>query len=1033
MAKGRIQGITIELNGETKGLNNALKGVNQQSSKLTTELRDVEKLLKFNPGNTEALAQKQQLLTKQIEATTQKLDQLRQAEGQVEAQFQSGNIGEEQYRAFKREIEYTEGALNGYKGQLSKVQTEQVSLEQNTKRINTLFEATGSSVDDYADILGGRLTTAIKTGTATSDQLEQAINKIGRAALGTDVDIGKMKTALDTVDDGAGIQNVEADLRGLSTQSDQTAEALEGMGKKLDLGNLMEGSEQIGEVGDKLLDLGKDALESALDLDSATGKFNKNFGLTGKEAAKTKDKIVDLYNTGLVDSYEEAGEALIQTKRQLTDLNATDLSSVTTKAVAFSKTFDADMNESLRGANALMNTYGMSAGEAFDLMTVGAQNGLNKTDELGDNLAEYAVQFEQNGYSAQEMFETLEAGLNGGAYNLDKVNDLVKEFGIRISDSSIETAVNDLGGKWKKMYTQMKKGGADNNEIFAKLSTEIGKVGDEQEKASLVSTIFGSLGEDNAVKVITAMGDLNGELGKTKGKYDDVKGAADKLTETNKAQEFTKTWHELQSALMPIGTDILNALMPVIDIIKKLAEGFKGLPEPVRQFIEIFGGMTVLAAVLAPIIAAVVALGSTFGIIIAVIAAVAAAIVGVIAVVKNWGAIVEWLKGVWEGISNFFGTLWETVKLIFSAAWQAISQWLMDFMIGIATNISNTWNGIAQFLSGLWNSIVSVASGIFGALGSFFSGVWNGIKSITSGVWNGIKSVISTVWGFIVGYIKVNIYLIKTVVTTVWNAIKSVTSAVWNGIKSVISAVWNGIKSGVRSSINGVKSVVSSVWNAIKSVTSSVWNGIKSVISGVWNGIKSFVSGAVNGVKGTISGVWNAIKSVTSSVWNGIKNAISTPLEKAKSIVKKVIDAIKGFFGFKIKWPHIPMPHFGISPKGWGVGDLLKGKIPKLSLKWFAKGGILTKPTAFGMSGGSVMAGGEAGNEAVLPLNAKNLGIIGQMIAQTMPQSGDNYDFTFNINGNIDKQMIALLKKEMQKVLVDQTRRKESSQGGVTL
>lgn len=1033
MAKGRIQGITIELNGETKGLNSALKGVNQQSSKLTTELRDVEKLLKFNPGNTEALAQKQQLLTKQIEATTQKLDQLKQAESQVEAQFKSGEIGEEQYRAFKREIEYTEGALNGYKGQLSKVQTEQESLEQNTKRINTLFEATGSSVDDYADILGGRLTTAIKTGTATSDQLEQAINKIGRAALGTDVDVGKMKTALDAVDDGAGIQNVEADLRGLSTQSDQTAEALESMGDKLDLGNMMEGSEQIGEVGDKLLDLGKDALESATDIDSAANRYNNSFGLTGAEAAKTKDKIVDLYNTGLVDSYEEASDMMIQTRNQLRGLNGESLDSVTKKAVAFSKTFDSDMTESLRGANALMTTYGMSADDAFDLMTVGAQNGLNKTDELGDNLAEYATLFEENGYSAEDMFTILQSGLEGGAYNLDKVNDLVKEFGIRIADGSVEKAVGDMGGSFEKTFKRMKKSGASNKDIFQALVGEVSKLKTEQEKAAAISSIFGSLGEDAGIKVIESMGGASKAVKGIKGSYDDAKGAAEKLTKANDAQKLTKVWHELQSALTPIGTDILNALMPVIDIIKKLADGFKGLPEPVRQFIEIFGGMTVLAAVLAPIIAAVVALGSTFGIIIAVIAAVAAAIVGVIAVVKNWGAIVEWLKGVWGGISDFFSTLWEAVKLIFSAAWEAISQWLINFMIGIATNISNTWNGIAQFLSGLWNSIVSVASGIFGALGSFFSGVWNGIKSITSGVWNGIKGVISTVWGFIVGYIKVNIYLIKTVVTTVWNAIKSVTSSIWNGIKSVISAVWNGIKSGVRSSINGVKSVISSVWNAIKSVTSSVWNGIKSVISGVWNGIKSFVSGAVNGVKGTVSGVWNAIKSVTSSVWNGIKNAISTPLEKAKSVVKKVIDAIKGFFGFKIKWPHIPMPHFGISPKGWGVGDLLKGKIPKLSLKWFAKGGILTKPTAFGMSGGSVMAGGEAGNEAVLPLNAKNLGVIGQMIAQTMPPSGDNYEFTFNVNGNIDQQMIALLKKELQKVLVDQTRRKDSSRGGVSL
>ena len=112
---GRIKGITIEIGGETTGLQNALKDVNKRSNDLTKELKDVERLLKFDPGNVEALAQKQQLLTKQIENTTQKLDKLKAAEQQVQAQFQNGKISEEQYRAFRREIEFTEGSLNGLK------------------------------------------------------------------------------------------------------------------------------------------------------------------------------------------------------------------------------------------------------------------------------------------------------------------------------------------------------------------------------------------------------------------------------------------------------------------------------------------------------------------------------------------------------------------------------------------------------------------------------------------------------------------------------------------------------------------------------------------------------------------------------------------------------------------------------------------------------------------------------------------------------------------------------------------------------
>ncbi|EEO1927834.1 phage tail protein [Listeria monocytogenes] len=1093
MAKGRIQGITIEVDGDTKGLNSALKSVNTQSTKLTSELKDVEKLLKFNPGNVEALAQKQQLLTKQIETTTQKLNQLKQAESQVEAQFKSGEIGEEQYRAFRREIEYTEGALNGYKGQLNNIQVEQEKLGQNTKRINTLFDATGSSVDDFADILGGRLTNAIRNGTATSDQLEEAINKIGRAALGTDVDVGKMKNALDTIDDGNSIQSVETELKGLSTQSDKTSENLEGMSKKLDAGLLLEGAEAVQGVTDKVIELGKSAFTSSMELDSATNKFNNNFDLTGKAAERTKDSIVDFYNTGLVDSYEEAGEALTQTKRQLQNLNDTDLASVTEKSVAFSKTFDADMTESLRGANALMETYGMTGEQAFDIMTVGAQNGLNKTDELGDNLAEYASQFEQNGYSAQGMFETLEAGLSGGAYNLDKVNDLVKEFGIRISDDSIGKAVEGLGGKWKSMYDDMKKSGMDNNEIFASLATEINKVGDEQERASIVSAIFGSLGEDNTVKVITAMGDLNGELGEVQGKYDDVKGASDKLTEGGTEQNLTKMWHELQTALMPIGEYLLelaNAIIPkVVEVIKDLKKWFDDLSpfaKTLLEFIGIMGGIfTVIMSVvsaLAPIIAAFVVLGSVVGTVIAVIAAIAAVIAGVILIIKNWGKIVEWLKGVWETISEFFSNLWEDIKQIFSDAWEGIKQWFIELMIEWATWIYEFWNGIAEFFANIWNGLKEKWMEFWDPIINWFKEKWELIRTSAAEIWQSIVDTIVNVWDGLMEFLDPIISLISSMIEGAWMLIVAATQIAWAAFEKFILDPLKSVWKWVQDLFGKIVEWVKTKWEELKLITKVAWilfkkymidpvvnayNYVKGKFSDLINWIKTKwelakaitaaawsivkekmitpIVDAYNKVKNKISDMINSIrtkfedaKAIAKEKFNDVKKAIVDPIEKAKESVKNIIEKIKSFFTnlkLKIPKPSMPdMPHFSLKTSSKKIFGKEISYPSGLNVEWYAKGGILTKPTMFGMNGSSAMVGGEAGNEAVLPLNAKNLGVIGKMIAETMPQNGgDTYDLTVNVNGNVDKKMIDLMKKEMQKILIEQTRRKDSSMGGVTI
>ena len=181
---GRIKGITIEIGGDTTGLDKALKSVNSSITKTQSALNDVNRLLKLDPSNTVLVAQKQQLLSQAVDQTKEKLNALESAQEQVADAFKRGDIGEEKYMAFQREIEETRGKLNQYKADLSGLQSEQDSLATNTARLQKLFDATGTEVDDYADALGSKLVSAIKSGTASSDQLKSAIDKIGKAVTG---------------------------------------------------------------------------------------------------------------------------------------------------------------------------------------------------------------------------------------------------------------------------------------------------------------------------------------------------------------------------------------------------------------------------------------------------------------------------------------------------------------------------------------------------------------------------------------------------------------------------------------------------------------------------------------------------------------------------------------------------------------------------------------------------------------------------------------------------------------------------------
>ena len=240
------------------------------------------------------------------------------------------------------------------------------------------------------------------------------------------------------------------------------------------------------------------------------------------------------------------------------------------------------------------------------------------------------------------------------------------------------------------------------------------------------------------------------------------------------------------------------------------------------------------------------------------------------------------------------------------------------------------------------------------AIGSILSAAFDIITLPFRFIWENCKEIIISVWD-----------AIKSKVTTVIHAVASVISTVMNAIKTVFSTVWNAIKTVVTTVVNAIKSVVTTVFNAIKNTATTVWNAIKTAVTTPVNAIKSTVTTVFNSVKSTVSSIFNGIKSTATSVWNGIKSAITTPIEAAKNKVKSVVDAIKGFFsGMKISLPHIKLPHFKVT----GKLSIAPPSVPHLSIDWYKEGGIMTSPTIFGMNGSSLMAGGEAGAEAILPL-----------------------------------------------------------------
>jgi len=710
-----IKGITIELGGDSSGLDKALKGVNTTSVKLNSELKEVNKLLKFDPSNATGLAQKQELLTKSIENTSDKLAQLKSAQSQVEQQFANGKIGEEQYRAFNREISTTEQSLNSYKTQLAGLQTEQVKLGQNTDRLNTYFSASSKSVDDFADILGTRLVNSIKNGTASSDMLEVALNKIGKEALGADVDINKFKSTLDSVKSGNSLDSVKNELQEISPKAKDAGGSLDEMTGAINNGNMQQGAEAIAKVGEKVLELGEKAKETALE--SSFGKISANTNLSKAEMEELKGVATDVFKSGVTDSIETATDATILMKTAFKDLNNEDLTNLTSQVISLSERTGTDVAENVRGTSQLMKAFGLDSTQAFDLVASGYKNGLNYSDDFMDTLNEYAPLFATAGYSAQEMLQILQNGMENGSMNTDKTADAVKELQIRLGDGSMDKAVESFSDNTKGVFEKWKGGQATVKDVASSIQEDLKKMSpqDQQKALSTLSTQF----EDLGIKGALSLFDI-------KGGFDNVKGSMDSATEKDPAQEWQSSWNTFSTSLQQIGVDILTALQPVLDFFANLSEKFGSLPEPLRIFIEVVGGLIAVFTILAPILGGIallaggleIALLPLIGIVLAVIAVIALIVVAI----QNWGAIVDWLKGVWDAFAGWISGLWD----------------------GIGQTASKVWNWIKDTISGVWDGIKNGVSNAINSVKNTMSNIWESIKSMTKSAWDGLKSMITT-------------------------------------------------------------------------------------------------------------------------------------------------------------------------------------------------------------------------------------------------------------------------------------------------
>ena len=981
----RIKGITVEIGGDTTGLDKALKSVNTSIKSPQSALKDVNRLLKLDPSNTELLSQKQRLLKDAIAATKEKLDSLKVAQEQAKQQLENGELGQDKYDALQREIVETEEELRRLQQEAATTNTALSKIDvagQKMETVGNSIAGAGKKMMGVTTVIGGVGVAAVKTAADFDSAMSQVAAVSG--ATGKDFDALRNKAReMGAKTKFSATEAAEA-MNYMAMAGWKTEDMLDGIEGVMNLAAAS--GEDLAATSDIVTDAltafglsAKDSGHFADILAAASSNANTNVSMMGEtfkycapiagalgfSAEDTAEAIGLMANAGIKSS--QAGTAL----RTIMNNLAGDVK-ISGKAIGDVTIATTNADSSMRDLSDILAdcrsafgnlTESEKAQAAESLVGKNAMSGFLALMNAGeDDIAKLSSAIDNCDGSAEKMAMTMQDNLAGQLTILkSQLQELAISFGdilmpaIRSIVSKLQGFVDKLNGMdegTKRTIVTIALLVASIGPLLVIIGTAISKIGVAMQGvvklANCISKLKVSVQGGTGVlgKLGAALGGISAPVLAVVAVIAVLVAAFVHLWKTNEGfrDAIIGTWNRIKDTISGFCqgiVDRLNALgfqfTDIVDVLKTVWDGF--------------------CQVLAPIFEGV------FNNIANILSTVTGVITGILDVFigiftgnwsQAWTGVKEIFSSIWNGISSFFTNILNVIKGVadvvlgwFGTSWNEVWTNIKTFFEGI-------WNGIATFFTTIWETLKNIVTVGIMAIGSILSAAFDIITLPFRFIWENCKEIIISVWD-----------AIKSKVSTVIHAVASVISTVMNAIKTVFSTVWNAIKTVVTTVVNAIKSVVTTVFNAIKSTATTVWNAIKAAVTTPVNAIKSTVTTVFNSVKSTVTSIFNGIKSTATSVWNGIKTAITTPIEAAKNKVKSVVDAIKGFFsGMKISLPHIKLPHFKVT----GKLSISPPSVPHLSIDWYKEGGIMTSPTIFGMNGSSLMAGGEAGAEAILPL-----------------------------------------------------------------
>lgn len=558
---GKKIGIVLALDGEkqfTQGITNA----NKQIKLTESEVKKLAGEYEGNANSLEYLTKKQELLTKETESYEKKA---KTAKAGLENSISVQKKAAARYEELKKSLE--------------EARKEQEKMLASGKDGSKEFTEQSKKVEEYQKAVE-------KQGNECQKCEGKVLDWQKRVA---DAETGLTKA-------NRALQQNEKYMKEAETSTDQCAKSINEFGEAAqDATDVTTGwfEKAAGAAVNKGVSMGVDALlegvnavrDAMFDASAASAQLAASTGLSEAAAARYKDVMERIKGDNYGEDYKDVADAMAQIIQVMGELDETTMTDVTESAITLRDTFGMDVNESIRAVDVMMQTMGVDATKAFDLIAKGAQNGLNRSGELTDNLTEYSSLWGQAGFSAEEMFGILENGLDAGAYNLDKVNDFVKEFAISLSDGRIEENLGSFSTGTQNLFYQWQNGEASTRDVFFSVISDLEGMTSQQDALTLASNTWSALGEDNAMQVLTSLNKVNEG-------YTNVQGTMDRLKET-KFGDLESAIGNLGSAiqenfLAPIGDALSGPLTDLINGATTVVEGIGESLDPQKTQLEEF-------------------------------------------------------------------------------------------------------------------------------------------------------------------------------------------------------------------------------------------------------------------------------------------------------------------------------------------------------------------------------------------------------------------------------------------------------------